>query len=78
MTFGFNAFATGNSNKVTICHRTDSASNPYVRITVDDDSVDGIAGNSGKGADHFGEHQGPIAINEATAQSFKNTHTAGQ
>lgn len=40
---------------VTICHRTNSNSNPYVQITVDDDAVDGKGG-----ADHYGEHQGPV------------------
>ncbi len=46
--------------KITICHRTDSYTNPYVQITVDQNAADGIAGNSGKQPDHFGEHQGPI------------------
>jgi hypothetical protein len=34
---------------VTICHATESEKNPYVRITVDDDAVDGNGNNS---ADH--------------------------
>lgn len=42
-------------HKVTICHRTNSDSNPYVQITVDESAVDGQ-----KGADHYGEHKGPI------------------
>ncbi len=42
--------------KVTICHRTRSTTNPYVRISVDDDAADG-AGGSG---DHYGNHTGPV------------------
>ena len=48
------------TDKVTICHRTASHTNPYVVITVDEDAVDGVAGNSGGVADHYGEHVGPI------------------
>lgn len=43
----------------TICHRTNSVTNPYVQITVDDDSVDADTNNQ-NGDDHFGEHKGPI------------------
>lgn len=48
------------TDKVTICHRTASQTNPYVVLTVDENSVDGVAGNSGGVADHYGEHVGPI------------------
>jgi hypothetical protein len=48
-----------NENKVTICHRTASRSNPYSQISIDIDSVDGVEGN-GNTADHYNEHQGPI------------------
>lgn len=60
---------------VTICHRTDSATHPYVKITVDDDAVDGNAGN-GKGnqPDHYGEHQGPLVTTTAEAQTLKDNH----
>ncbi len=40
---------------VTICHRTNSNTNPYVQITVDESAVDG-----GNGADHLGQHTGPL------------------
>jgi hypothetical protein len=46
--------------KVTICHATASATNPYVKITVAQDSVDGdLANDHGRG-DHYLEHTGPI------------------
>jgi LPXTG-motif cell wall-anchored protein len=41
-------------NKVTICHRTDSYTNPYVRETVDVSAVDGA------GANDHSHHTGPI------------------
>lgn len=41
-------------HKVTICHRTNSDSNPYVRITVDYAAVDGVGKN-----DHS-RHTGPV------------------
>lgn len=51
---------TNGHQPVTICHRTASYTNPYVKITVDSNAVDGIAGNSGNEADHYGEHKGPL------------------
>jgi len=41
---------------VTICHRTNSNTNPYVQITVDESAVDGLGG----GNDHLGAHTGPV------------------
>jgi Prealbumin-like fold domain len=49
-----------NEDKIRICHRTASYTNPYVEIEVDQNAADGLAGNSGNEADHYGEHQGPI------------------
>ncbi|HKY15261.1 MAG TPA: hypothetical protein VJM33_10080 [Microthrixaceae bacterium] len=46
--------------KVTICHRTASHTNPYVKITVAQDAVDGDLANDHGQGDHFLEHLGAI------------------
>jgi hypothetical protein len=48
------------NHKVTICHRTNSVTNPYVVITVDEASVDGDNGNDNGKGDHLLEHLGPV------------------
>ena len=63
---------TTDEAKITICHRTDSATNPYVEITVAREAADGLAGNSGNEADHFGEHKGPLASSLEVAQDLKD------
>jgi hypothetical protein len=52
---------------VTICHRTNSDTNPYVQITVDESAVDGLGG----GNDHLGAHTGPIWEPGLKAQHIK-------
>jgi hypothetical protein len=46
--------------KVTICHRTDSVTNPYVQETVSSSSVDGNSGNDNGQGDHLKDHTGPV------------------
>ena len=58
-----------NEIKVTICHRTNSVKNPYVKITVDASAVDGQSNN-----DHS-HHIGPVATSEAVAQALKDSKT---
>src|SRR5687767_5500959 len=48
------------NHKVTICHRTNSVTNPYNKIDVDSASVDGNAGNNNGQGDHLLEHLGPV------------------
>ncbi len=52
---------------VTICHRTNSNTNPYVQITVDESAVDGLGG----GSDHLGAHTGPVWDPTLKAQHIK-------
>lgn len=54
---------TESDHKYTICHATNSATNPYVMITVDYNSIVKNAGHDG--------HDGPIATSEAVAAELK-------
>ena len=62
----------GENCKVTICHRTDSVTNPYTKNDVDLSSVDGNGSNDNGKGDHLLDHTGPIADTQATAQSLKD------
>lgn len=46
---------SGHQGKVTICHRTNSSSNPYNQQTVNVSAVDGEGGG-----DHYTNHRGPV------------------
>jgi hypothetical protein len=57
----------GNNCKVTICHRTDSVTNPYVSP-----DVDISAANGNTLGDHYSVHTGPVATSQQVAQSLKD------
>lgn len=50
----------GTTEKVRICHRTNSLTNPYVSIEVAQSSVDGAEGSDRGQGDHYVNHTGPI------------------
>ncbi|MEO5628107.1 MAG: hypothetical protein ABIQ89_04455 [Candidatus Saccharimonadales bacterium] len=57
--------------KVTICHATNSVSNPYTKPEVNADSADGDTGNDNGKGDHS-THSGPVATTPQVAQALKN------
>ena len=57
---GTSAQAGNDRETITICHATDSYSNPYVELTVDQDSADGDANNDNGQGDHYLGHNGPL------------------
>lgn len=58
--FGTATASAAQPDKVTICHRTNSTTNPYVQETVAVSSVDGNAANDNGQGDHLAEHTGPV------------------
>lgn len=57
--------------KIVICHATNSASNPYQQIEVNQSAADGGYGNG----DHYNEHDyHRVPTSEAEAQDFKAMH----
>ncbi len=58
--------------KVTLCHRTNSATNPYEKITV---SVDAAGNFKDNGNGDHAIHTGPVATSLAVANGLKDSHT---
>lgn len=63
-------------HKVTICHRTHSATNPYVRITVDEASINGDLGDDHGQGDHQTHNEGPVP-DPATYENFAQVKANG-
>ena len=65
---GAAAATPGEDAKITICHRTNAVTNPYVVITVDTSAADGDLGNNTGQGDHYAEHLGPVFDPDADYQ----------
>ena len=65
---GAAAATPGEDAKITICHRTNAETNPYVVITVDTSAADGDLGNNTGQGDHYAEHLGPVFDSDADYQ----------
>lgn len=59
------------TDKVTICHRTNAVTNPYIKESVAADSADGDTGNDNGKGDHS-QHTGPVATSQQVAQDLKD------
>jgi hypothetical protein len=70
--------ATPDREKVDICHATSSESNPFVSLTVAQDSVDGDAGNDSGQGDHYLNHPDDIIPPIAGIHSGLNWDAEGQ
>lgn len=64
--------SSGNDHRVIICHRTASSSNPYVLISVDKSSINGV----GRG-DHYLEHKTDIIPPLAGVHGGLNWNSTG-
>jgi hypothetical protein len=64
------------NHKVTICHRTHSAGNPYVIITVDEAAINADTGDDNGKGDHQTHNEGPVP-NPPTTENFAAVKAAG-
>lgn len=73
-----NVSATPEKVKWEICHATSSESNPYVRLNVAQDSVDGDGGNDNGQGDHYLQHEDDIIPPIPDIHNGLNWDTKGQ
>ena len=70
--------ATPDREKVDICHATSSESNPFVSLSVAEDSVDGNGGNDNGQGDHYLNHPNDIIPPISGIHSGLNWDEEGQ